>query len=119
MENICRLRKIFSVVYRLERNIKKKLGITANEAMVLCLLTSTDLSAGQLAKSMGVSESRMSKVIESLERNRYIVRKIDERDKRRMIFSITEEGRKKAEEFNNLNLDIPDIDFSKLGDLVC
>ncbi len=119
MENICRLRKIFSVVYQLERNIKKKLGITANEAMVLCLLTSADLSAGQLAKSMGVSESRMSKVIESLERNRYIVRKIDERDKRRMIFSITEEGRKKAEEFNNLNLDIPDIDFSKLGDLVC
>lgn len=68
MENICRLRRIFSTVYRLERDIKKKFGITANEIMVLCLLNAIKLSAGELSKEMGISESRMSKIIDSLEK---------------------------------------------------
>lgn len=119
MEDICRLRRIFSLVYRLERSIKKRFGITANEIMVLCLLNSTKLSAGELSREMGVSESRMSKIIDSLEKNGYIVREVGLNDKRKMIFSITERGVDKVREFVESDFEVPDIDIDKLSNLIC
>lgn len=119
MENICRLRRIFSVVYRLERAIKKRFGITANEIMVLCLLNAVKLSAGELSKEMGISESRMSKIIDSLEREGYVEREIDKEDKRKMIFSITDKGRDKVKEFAESDFEVPDIDIESLSNLVC
>lgn len=119
MENICRLRKIFSVVYKLERSIKKRFGVTANEIMVLCLLKVVSLSAGELSKEMGISESRMSKILDSLEKEEYIVRSIDKVDKRKMLFSITEKGINKVKEFTESNFDVPDIDISDLSNLIC
>ncbi|MCS7299451.1 MAG: MarR family transcriptional regulator [Spirochaetia bacterium] len=119
MENICRLRRIFSLVYRLERSIKKRFGITANEIMVLCLLNVTKLSAGELSREMGISESRMSKIIDSLEKNKYIVREVGLNDKRKMMFSITEKGIDKVREFAESDFEVPDIDIDKLSSLIC
>ncbi|MCX8029703.1 MAG: MarR family transcriptional regulator [Brevinematales bacterium] len=119
MENICRLRRIFSTVYRLERNIKKRFGITANEIMVLCLLNVVKLSAGELSKEMGISESRMSKIIDTLEKNGFIIREVGKDDKRKMLFSITEKGRKKVREFAESDFEVPDIDIEKLSNLIC
>ncbi len=119
MENICRLRRIFSTVYRLERDIKKKFGITANEIMVLCLLNAIKLSAGELSKEMGISESRMSKIIDSLEKKGYILREINKDDKRKMIFSITDKGKEKVREFAESDIEVPDIDIEKISNLIC
>lgn len=119
MENICRLRRIFSLVYRLERSIKKRFGITANEIMVLCLLNVTKLSAGELSREMGISESRMSKIIDSLEKNGYVLREVDPKDKRKMIFSITEKGIDKVREFEESDFEVPDIDIDRLSSLIC
>lgn len=119
MENICRLRRIFSTVYRLERDIKKKFGITANEIMVLCLLNAISLSAGELSREMGISESRMSKIIDSLEKKGYIYREISKEDKRKMLFSITEKGKEKVKEFAESDIEVPDIDIEKISNLIC
>lgn len=119
MENICRLRRIFSTVYKLERNIKKRFGITANEIMVLCLLNAIKLSAGELSREMGISESRMSKIIDSLEKKGYIQREINKEDKRKMMFSITEKGKEKVKEFAESDIELPDIDIEKISNLIC
>ncbi|MGC8869746.1 MAG: MarR family winged helix-turn-helix transcriptional regulator [Brevinematia bacterium] len=119
MENICRLRKIFSIVYKLERSIKKRFGMTANEIMVLCLLRAISLSAGELSKELGVSESRMSKILDNLEKDGYIERNIDKLDKRKMVFSITEKGNKKVREFVESDFEVPDIDIDSLSNLIC
>ncbi|MEN2998002.1 MAG: MarR family transcriptional regulator [Brevinematia bacterium] len=119
MESICKLRRMFSAVYKLERDIKKRFGVTANEIMILCLLNALDLSAGELSKEIGVSGSRLSKVINSLEKGGYIVRRIDDKDKRKMIFSITSKGKRKVEEFAESKLEVPDIDIEKISNLIC
>ncbi len=119
MENICRLRKIFALVYRLERSIKERFGITANEIMVLCLLRVSNLFAGELANEVGVSESRMSKILEDLETKGYINREISKDDKRKMVFSLTKKGFEKVNEFANSDFEVPDIDVSELSQLVC
>jgi DNA-binding MarR family transcriptional regulator len=80
-----------------------------NEGMVLCCLKSGSLSSGEIAEMMNLTCSNTSKVIRSVEDKGLIERVLGEKDRRQMYFILTDEGRRKLEEIENEQIEIPEL----------
>ena len=114
MERICVIKDIYKALYRFERDFADEHGITINEAMVLCALKEGETrTAGALSEYVGLSNSRVSKVITAVEEKGYIHREINRNDKRQMFFSLTPEGEAKARRMMREGLHVEDL-FDRL-----
>ena len=106
METICKLKDIYKALYNFEKEFADRCGITINEGMILCCLKDgKPKAANVLCDFIGLSNSRVSRVINTVESKGYIRREMGLADKRQMIFSLTELGEQKvksmiAEEMN-------------------
>lgn len=111
MESICKLKDIYKALYNFEKEFAEKNGITINEGMILCCLKDGNpKSANELCEFVGLSNSRVSRVINTVESKGYIVREMGAVDKRQMIFTLSESGKKKVEGMLK-----EEIDFKGLG----
>lgn len=65
------------------------------EASVLLFLSQTEgeVLAGQIARSLELSASRGTNILNSLEKKGLVQRRSDSRDKRKVYISLTQEGR--------------------------
>lgn len=94
MEDICTIKDIYKTLYQFEKAFAECNGMTINEAMILCCLKDGEAkTAGALSEFVGLSNSRISKVINTVEGKQLICRLINPNDKRQMLFSLTPEGR--------------------------
>lgn len=111
MEPICKLKDIYRALYNFEKNFAEKYGITINEGMLLCCLKEgKSKSANELCDFVGLSNSRVSRVINTVEAKGYISREMGIMDKRQMIFTLTDAGKHKTKEMQSHG-----IDFSELN----
>ncbi len=93
MESICAIKDLYKALYQFEKDFAEAHSITINEAMLLCCMKDgKSRTAGALCEYIGLSNSRVSKVITSVEQKGFIERHINKEDKRQMIFSLTEAG---------------------------
>ena len=64
MESICAIKDIYKTLYQFEKVFAEVHDITINEAMLLCCLKDGETkSAGMICEYIGLSNSRVSKVI--------------------------------------------------------
>jgi len=118
MEAICKLKDIYKALYHFEKEFAEKNGITINEGMVLCCLKSGEpKAANELCDFVGLSNSRVSRVINTVESKGYIIREMGVKDKRQMIFTLTELGKQKISEMLSKNMDLSNL-ASQLNKLV-
>jgi len=111
MEQICKLKDIYKALYNFEKLFQDKNGITINEGMVLCCLKDNKpRSANELCDFIGLSHSRVSRVINTIEAKGLIIREMGSTDKRQMIFTLSDSGKKKVKEMMK-----QDMNFSELG----
>lgn len=114
MEPICKLKDIYKALYNFEKRFAEANGITINEGMLLCCLKDgKPRSANELCDFVGLSNSRVSRVITTVEDKGYIVREMGTSDKRQMIFTLTESGKQKTKE-----MQAQGMDFSELTALI-
>lgn len=114
MESICVLKDIYKTLYQFEKDFSDLHNLTINEAMLLCCLKEGESkTAGSLCEYIGLSNSRVSKVITGVENKEFISRKISPEDKRQMLFSLTEKGRQKVEQMQASDLNIDEL-YAKL-----
>ena len=91
--NICRIRDIYRAIIGMEQHFEQNYNLNLNEAMLLCTLhQSSQLTAGEIAEILAITCSNASKVIASAERQNLIRRQLGKVDKRKMLFSLTQEG---------------------------
>ena len=110
MDSICSLKEIYKSLYNFEHKFQDKYGMTINEAMVLCYLFNGDKkTAGDICEYIGLSASRVSKVINSVEKMGYINRNISVEDKRQMIFSLTATGVRRITEMKSSEFNIDEL----------
>lgn len=99
MEQICKLKDIYKALYNFEKEFAEKNRITINEGMILCCLKDgKPRAANELYDFVGLSHSRVSRVINTVEKKGYIEREMGTKDKRQMIFTLSEQGKKKVKE---------------------
>ncbi|SBW01595.1 winged helix DNA-binding protein [uncultured Dysgonomonas sp.] len=114
MEPICKLKDIYKALYNFEKRFAEANGITINEGMLLCCLKDgKPRSANELCDFVGLSNSRVSRVITTVEDKGFIVREMGTADKRQMIFTLTESGKQKTKE-----MQAQGMDFSELTSLI-
>lgn len=114
MESICVLKDIYKTLYQFEKDFSDLHDLTINEAMLLCCLKEGESkTAGNLCEYIGLSNSRVSKVITAVENKELISRKISPEDKRQMLFSLTEKGRQKVTQMQSSDLSIDEL-YAKL-----
>ena len=102
MEAICVIKDIYKTLYQFEKAFSEVHEITINEAMLLCCLKDNEAkSAGTICDYIGLSNSRVSKVITSVE------------NKRQMFFSLTPKGKEKVQQMMNAELRFDGL-FGKL-----
>ncbi len=109
MESLCTIKKVLSAIYDLEGTLKRQFHLTLNETLCMCSLENGEQSPGNLAEDLGVSLSRMSRVLSSLERKGMVQRSISEVDKRKMLFTLTPEGEARLQAVKATELSIPEV----------
>lgn len=111
MENvICAIRDVYRAIAELETQFQEQYNMSFNEAMLLCSLIKTEqLSSGEIAEVLGLSNSNASKIIKNVEKKGFIKRMLGSEDKRQMYFSITQKGKTKIEQIHNSNIPLPNI----------
>ncbi|MDL2209174.1 MarR family transcriptional regulator [Parabacteroides sp. OttesenSCG-928-O15] len=114
MESICQIKNIYKALYSFEKEFVTKFNMTINEAMLLCCMKDgLPHSAYEIAEFIGLSNSRVSKIITSVEEKSWITREIGVDDKRKMIFSLSEEGERVVERMKKQDIPVEGI-LSKL-----
>lgn len=95
MELICQIKDIYKALYSFEKEFSEKFQMTINEAMLLCCMKDEKpRSANEIAEFIGLSNPRVSKIIMAVEERGWINREMGTEDKRKMIFSLSKEGKK-------------------------
>jgi len=110
MDDICVLKDIYRLMYQFEKEFQEKHKVSINDAMVLCCLKNgKDKSAGDICEFVGLSNSRVSKVLCTVEQMGFIQRKLGSVDKRQMFFSLTETGKVKLDEMSGQSLQLKEF----------
>lgn len=110
MEDICLIKEIYRLLYQFERDFQEMNRISINDAMVLCCLRDgEEKSAGDICEFVGLSNSRVSKVLCAVEEMGFIQRRLGSADKRQMFFSLTGTGKQKVLEMRDKSLHLKDF----------
>ena len=110
MELICQIKDIYKALYSFEKEFAKKFGMTINEGMLLCCMKDMrEHSANEIVGFIGLSNPRVSKIITSVEKKGWIVRKMGVNDKRKMIFSLTKVGEKVIKEMETIQISLDGV----------
>lgn len=106
MECLCKIKDVFKKIHQFEQRLNGDYNVTINEAMVVCSLSDAKKSSGEVSLDTGISTSRTSRVLLSLEKKRYVERSFCEDDKRKMMFVLTSLGQEKLTDINGLEVDL-------------
>ncbi len=110
MELICQIKDIYKALYSFEKDFAENNQITINEAMLLCCMKDEKAkSANEITEYIGLSNPRVSKIIQTVEEKGLIARRMGVDDKRKMIFSLTEEGKNKIREMKDSKIQLNEI----------
>ena len=96
------------------RGPHRRRGMSRERLLVIISEYPDGINQKQLAESAGINASSTSEVVARLEDDGYIVRKIDENDKRATILKLTDMGAVRAEEIRSEREGFLDEIFSKL-----
>jgi DNA-binding MarR family transcriptional regulator len=119
MESICELKDIYKSLYKFEKDFQTQYGMTINEAMVLCYLYDGETrTAGEICDFIGLSPSRVSKVINAVEKLGFIERKLSDTDKRLMLFALTTLGLRKITSMKQSDFSTDEL-YAQLKKCVC
>lgn len=110
MESICKLKDLYKYLYKFEKAFQMRYSLTINEAMVLCnLYNGESHTAREISDYIGLSASRVSKIINAVEICGYIERSIGDVDKRQMVFKLTSSGLQKISEMKASDFDTKEL----------
>jgi DNA-binding MarR family transcriptional regulator len=93
IQSFCDIRNLTTKIQDLEEECKKTFGLSLNEAYTLCLLTKHGtLGPKDLVEELKVTPSRVSRIIEALEKTGYLERRLSPGDSRNREIRLTKAG---------------------------
>lgn len=118
MNDICSLKDVYKVLYNFEKSFALAHEITINEGMLLCCMKDGKAkTANEICEFIGLSNSRVSRIINTVEKKEFIKREIGNADKRQMLFTLTDEGNAKIKEMLKQDTGMEDLK-RKISELI-
>ncbi|MCX7949744.1 MAG: MarR family transcriptional regulator [Treponemataceae bacterium] len=106
-EKLCALKEILRYVTRLEDDLKEEYHITLSEALLLCCIGGGCTGSASLQDQIGLSPSRISRLLNSLEQKGLIERSRGTQDKRHWLNQPTEKGKELLAALQERGIAIP------------
>lgn len=92
-EVLIALRRVIRATDLHSKHLSKTTGLTAPQLLVLqSLRDKGEMSVGELANQVSLSQATVTSIIDRLEKKRLVVRERSKEDKRKVLVSLTEEG---------------------------
>jgi len=107
MINLCALRQMIMDLHTVEEHLKVDVGVTFNEAAILCAIDSGFTEPAAIAKQMNLSPSRTSRLLTSVEAKKLINRRNSKSDKRVVHISLSQRGQKVLAELHASDAKFP------------
>ena len=107
MINLCALRQLIMDLHNVEDHLKVEVGVTFNEAAILCAIDNGYTEPAAIAKQMNLSPSRTSRLLTSVESKKLINRKNSRVDKRVVHISLSQRGQKVLEQLHACDAKFP------------
>lgn len=108
MIDLCSIRKIQTALKRFEETLKEKTGLSLNDALCLCSIGKDIHEPGALSKQLELSPSRLTRILDTLDKRGYISRRISDTDRRNIWVDLTDKGTNIIEEYQCADIRIPD-----------
>ncbi len=108
MLDLCSIRKLQTAIRTFEENLKKETGLSLNDALLLCATRKGINEPGALAKELELSPSRLTRVLDTLEKRDLIVRKVSQTDRRGISVSLTEAGQELIGNYSCSGIQVPE-----------
>lgn len=86
-------RELSTAVVMFHEAVGQRLGVSAGDQRALTLLRGGPMSAGALAKEIGLTPGAVTGMVDRLERAGLVRREVDPDDRRRVVITPTESGR--------------------------
>ena len=102
-----------------EKTISEVLNeFTKGEVGVLAYLVfeKNNVTPGELSERINVTSARIASILNSLENKKYIKRNVNDTDKRKILVTVTEEGKANVEEAKNKLINKISSVFEQLGE---
>lgn len=106
---ICMMSSLVKAIAELEDSLRNIHGLSLNEAVVLCCIGESAVSAGTVSQSTGLKPSHVSKILRGLESAGMVERTLGSEDRRQMYFSLTEAGLERLEKLRTEQIPVPDL----------
>jgi DNA-binding MarR family transcriptional regulator len=107
MIDMCTIRTLKKSIDHLADNLKDKTGLTMNECFCLCLVADGVKEPSAMAKSLELSPSRITRILDAIESRGLVKRKVSVDDRRSLPVSLTAKGEKTIDLFKKTPLVIP------------
>ncbi len=111
---LCSIKSTLRAISKLEETIRGSYGVSLTEALCLCSAAGTSMEEGQgcaygtdLAEEVGLSPSRLSRVLSALEKKGLIVRARNEADRRKYEIAPSAEGQMLLQRMRDDGIEIP------------
>lgn len=117
MIDLCAIRSLKQFLDEIEQHIRANASVALNEAYCLCAIEEGTTEPSQLARLIGLSPSRLSRILESLESKHLLRRNIADHDRRAIVVSLTDLGKETIQNIHNLNLPLTNEEETLLATL--
>ncbi|MDD3996268.1 MAG: MarR family transcriptional regulator [Sphaerochaetaceae bacterium] len=104
MLDFCLIRTIQTALHQLDVQIRDVSGISLNEAYCLCAVSEGIAEPGRLAEEIGLSRSRLSRILDTLETKGLLERTISPDDRRNILVRLTEKGNNKIHKLHHTDI---------------
>ncbi len=108
MHSLCEIRQIMVDLRNFEESLREQISLSLNEALCLCQVGNGLQEPGALARDLELSPSRLSRIIESLERQGMIQRALSESDRRGVTVLLTDEGETTVQKLHEIRIALPE-----------
>jgi MarR family transcriptional regulator, negative regulator of the multidrug operon emrRAB len=107
MINMCTIRTLKKSIDHLADELKEKTSLTLNECFCLCLVAEGTREPSAMAKALELSPSRITRILDAIEANGLVKRKVSPDDRRSLPVTLTPKGEKTMDIFKKTPLAIP------------
>ena len=107
MIDFCALRTLTSDLQQVEEDLVDAYGLTIQQASVLCAVESGYGEPGALAFQMRLSPSRLTRLLDALEKQGLVERTAPARDRRSVCITLTAKGKEKLDVIHHGSVSLP------------
>jgi len=107
MIDLCAIRKLQTSLRNFEDQLKQQTGLSFNDALLLCAVNKGICEPSALAKELELSPSRLTRILDSLEKRKLVQRTLSIMDRRSLTVALTETGSEMVQTYNCSELNLP------------